>query len=79
MAESVDDPVIAEVLAHGVAGRGDAIPADGDDLQTRGVSDQSYPVSSNQVRQQDPNFFAKKAALPTGLTKGQTDPVRKPS
>jgi len=59
--ESVDDPVADEVLAHGVSGRGDAIPADGDDDQLRTVSAEMYPPAHGQVRQQDPDkVFGKK-------------------
>ena len=60
--DSVDDPVIDEVLAHGIAGRGDQIPADGD-LQLREVSSQMYPASYGHTRQQDPDAL-KTAALP---------------
>jgi hypothetical protein len=74
----VDDPVIDEVLAHGVSGRGDNIPADGDDLQLRAVSDQMYPPTHGATRQQDPDFFKKKSALPASTSADETKPVRKP-
>jgi hypothetical protein len=76
---SVDDPVIAEVLAHGTSGRGDQIPADGDDDQLRPVSAESYPAAHGMVRQQNPDFFAKKTALPATTSKdGEAGPVRQP-
>jgi len=79
-----EDDVLSQVIAQGVAGRGDNIPADDDyndaGGQLRRVSDTMYPVSPGMKRQQDPNFFQKKSgALPAGQTDNQTDPVRKPS
>lgn len=77
--ESVDDPVADEVLAHGVAGRGDSIPADGDDLQTRNVSAEMYPPTHGAVRQQDPDFFKAKPSLPASTSDDDAaEPVRKP-
>jgi len=53
--ESVDDPVADAILSRGVSGRGDNIPADGDDYQLRAVSSEMYPPSHGMVRQQDPD------------------------
>ena len=46
------------VIANGVAGRGDEIPADGND-QLRQVSAKQYPPAFGHRRQQDPNFWNK--------------------
>jgi hypothetical protein len=76
--ESVDDPVADEVLAHGVSGRGDSIPADGDDLQLRNVSAEMYPPTHGAKRQQDPDFFKAKPSLPASTADSDEEPVRKP-
>jgi len=85
--ESVDDPAADMVLAHGVAGRGDSIPADDDyndaGGQLRLVSDKLYPVAAggSMVRQQDPEkvFGKAKPSLPSNESNSQAQPVRKPS
>jgi hypothetical protein len=79
MRESVDDPVADEILAHGIAGRGDNIPADGDDDQLRNVSAEMYPPTHGAVRQQDPDFFKAKPPLPASTSDSDEEPVRKPS
>ncbi len=79
--ESVDDPVADEILAHGISGRGDQIPADGDDYQLRQVSGEMYPASYGHVRQQDPDkvFGKASSSLPSSETDNETEPERKPS
>ena len=66
--ESVDDPAADMVLAHGVAGRGDQIPADDDyndaGGQLRLVSDKMLPAAHGQTRQQDPEKVFGKAKPP---------------
>jgi hypothetical protein len=61
VADTYED-VLSEVIAKGVAGRGDAIPADGEDDQLRTVSAEMYPVAAfgSMKRQQDPDFLKKK-------------------
>jgi hypothetical protein len=78
--DSVDDPAMDQVLKSGTAGRDDSIPADGEDFQTRSVSDQSYPVAAggSMVRQQNPDKIFGKATLPASTTDGEEEPVRKP-
>jgi hypothetical protein len=66
--ESVDDPVADEVLARGVAARGDQISADGDDLQLRTVSAEMYPPSHSMKRQQVDLADVGKNALLSGVT-----------
>jgi hypothetical protein len=73
------EDVLSQVIEKGVAGRGDAIPADGDDLQLRAVSDKMYPPSHGHVRQQDPDKVFGKASLAASETNNQTQPVRRPS
>jgi hypothetical protein len=77
MRDSVDDPVLAEVMAKGIAGRGDSIPADNKD-QLRQVSAEMLAPTHGAVRQQDPNFFAKKSNLPASLSDSEAEPIRKP-
>lgn len=59
--ESVDDPVADAVLAKGIAGRDDQIPADGPDDQLRSISAKMYPPAHGAVRQQDPDRVFGKA------------------
>jgi len=79
-----EDDVLSQVIAQGIAGRDDQIPADGDyndaGGQLRRVSDVSYPPTHGAVRQQDPNFWAKpkSAALPEKQIDNETQPARKP-
>jgi len=75
--------VLSMVIAGGIAGRGDAIPADDDyndaGGQLRTVSDKMYPATFGMKRQQDPSILDKaKPSLPAGETDNQTQPVRKP-
>lgn len=42
--QSVNDPALAEVIAHGAAGRGDRVPADGN-VQQRTVEADPYPIT----------------------------------
>jgi|HubBroStandDraft_2_1064218.scaffolds.fasta_scaffold221830_2 hypothetical protein len=79
VADTSED-VLSEVIAKGVAGRGDAIPADGDDDQLRNVSAEMYPVAAfgSMKRQQDPDFFKKKPSLPASTADSDEEPVRKP-
>jgi hypothetical protein len=82
--DSVDDDVIGRVVAGGIAGRGDQIPADGDyndaGGQLRRVSSESYPPAHGHVRQQNPDlvFGKAKPSLPAALTDDETDTVRNP-
>lgn len=73
-----DNDVLSQVIAKGVAGRGDAIPADGDadDVggQLRSVSSKMYPAAHGMKRLQDPNFFKSKTALPASTTKDEVLP-----
>lgn len=55
-----DEDVLSQVIAGGVAGRGDQVPADGND-QLRPVSAKMLAPAHGMKRQQDPNFFAKKS------------------
>jgi hypothetical protein len=59
VADTSED-VLSEVIAGGIAGRGDSVPADGND-QLRTVSNKMLPPAHGMKRQQDPNFFAKKS------------------
>jgi hypothetical protein len=73
--DSVDDDVIGQVIAGGIAGRGDKIPADGSD-QLREVSAESYPAAHGM---KSPNLPAGKFnALPEKLGDNSAAPVRKP-
>ncbi len=63
MRESTDDPIMDQVLAKGVAGRGDFAPADDND-QLRPVSAGSYPVAAQMKRQQSDLADIGKNALP---------------
>jgi len=54
------EDVLSKVIAGGVSGRGDDIPADGND-QLRQVSATPYPSAFGHQRQQDPNFWHKKS------------------
>ena len=80
-----DTDILSEVIAHGVAGRGDQIPADGDyndaGGQLRAVSSKMYPPSHGHVRQQNPDlvFGKAKPSLPAEETDNETQLVRKPS
>lgn len=77
--DSVDDDVIGQVIAGGIAGRGDNIPADGDyndaGGQLRAVSDKMYPPAHGAVRQQNPDlvFGKAKPTLPAGQSKAAAD------
>lgn len=82
VADTSED-VLSKVIAHGVAGRGDAIPADGDyndaGGQLRAVSSKMYPPSHGMVRQQDPSILDKaKPSLPSSTTTDEEEPLRKP-
>jgi len=77
--QSVDDPVADTVLARGVAGRGDNIPADGDDDQLRTVSNKMYPPAHGMVRQQNPDAVFGKSSLPSTESDNESEPVRKPA
>jgi hypothetical protein len=63
------DNVLAQVIAKGVAGRGDNVPADGND-QLRTVSAESYPATFGMSRQQSDYGKIGSASLPakTGAT-----------
>jgi hypothetical protein len=66
--ESVDDPVMDQILKSGVAGRGDQIPADGS-VQERAVSDVGYRPTHGAVRQQQDLSTIGKPNLPAALDK----------
>jgi hypothetical protein len=44
------EDVLSQVIAHGVAGRNDRIPADGVDWQRRVVRDDSYPLAHGMAK-----------------------------
>jgi hypothetical protein len=82
VADTSED-VLSEVIAKGVAGRGDTIPADGDyddaGGQLRRVSSQMYPPSHGMVRQQNPDaVFGKGSSLPSNEADDEAEPVRQP-
>ena len=57
------EDVLTTIIKQGVAGRGDTVPADGDDLQLRSASADMYPTTHGAVRQQNPAaVFSKKKA-----------------
>ncbi len=75
--------VLSQVIAGGISGRGDAIPADDDYSdaggQLRAVSSKMYPPSHGMVRQQDPSILDKaKPSLPASDANSEAQPVRKP-
>jgi hypothetical protein len=77
VADTSED-VLSDVIAKGVAGRADAISADGDDDQLRNVSAEMYPPTHGAVRQQDPDFFRAKPSLPASTSDDEEHPVREP-
>jgi hypothetical protein len=71
------EDVLAQVIAKGVAGRGDDVPADGND-QLRAVSAEMYPTAHGMKRQQAANFWNKGSTLvPAKMTDDEEQPVRK--
>jgi hypothetical protein len=64
--DSVEDEVFGQVLAKGVAGRGDYAPADDND-QLRPVSAEPYPTAHSMSRQQSDYGDIGKSGLPTKL------------
>jgi hypothetical protein len=52
------EDVLSQVIAKGVAGRGDDIPADGNG-QLRAISPEMYPTAFGMKRQQAPDFWSK--------------------
>ena len=68
--------MLSEVIAKGVAGRGDSIPADGSD-QTRDVSDtQLAPAHGMRSRNLKAGTYD---TLPSKLGESAKPPVRQPS
>ncbi len=73
------EDVLSQIIEKGVAGRGDDIPADGND-QLRPVSNKMYPAAHGHVRQQNPDlvFGNAKPSLPASTTDDESEPVRQP-
>lgn len=78
-AQADSEDVLSEVIARGVSGRGDSVPADGEDFQRRVVSAKPYPAAHGMVRQQADYESIGKPNLPATLTDDESDPVRKPA
>ena len=72
MRDSVDDPVMDQILRVGVAGRGDSIPAD-DSVQERPVSDRGYSPTFGAKRQQADLSTIGRPSLPATTTPGASD------
>lgn len=72
--DSVDDPVLAQVIAQGVAGRPDQVPADGN-TQQRTVSATPYEASHGLRRQQaDYNTIGRNSLPKTPGASAAPDP-----
>ena len=73
-----DDGVLAELIAKGSA-RDDSGDLRGSSQLRHDYDDaKGYPPANGAVRQQDPNFWTKKSALPEKQSDNETRPVRKP-
>ncbi|HUI12575.1 MAG TPA: hypothetical protein VL048_03790 [Xanthobacteraceae bacterium] len=60
MEQSVDDPALAEVIAHGVAGRGDQVPAPkSEDWQERAEPAEPFPITFGHKRVSPPTDILK--------------------
>lgn len=69
------EDVLSQIIAKGVAGRGDEIPADGS-LQQRAISAQSYPLAHGMKRQQMDYHKIGVRDLPAKQTDNETEPER---
>jgi hypothetical protein len=65
-AQADSEDVLSQVIAHGVSGRDDSIPADGN-VQQRKISADAYPAAGNLKRQQGDLADVGKARLPSTL------------